>query len=119
GAGPARKEPALEVAAVCGDLDSLLAAVDEERPDVGPHGHPDAARQYRRGIQAADEGAGAARRSTRDVPRARHGFLRGERLGACAGRDRLDAIVQTLERRVRERVVEDVERVLWVRAQLE
>jgi DNA-binding NarL/FixJ family response regulator len=27
-------EPDLEVAAVCGDLDSLLAAVDAERPDV-------------------------------------------------------------------------------------
>ena len=26
--------PELEVAAVCGDLDSLLAAVDAERPDV-------------------------------------------------------------------------------------
>ena len=26
--------PDLEVAAVCGDLDSLLAAVDAERPDV-------------------------------------------------------------------------------------
>ena len=27
-------EPELEVAAVCGDLDSLLAAVDAEQPDV-------------------------------------------------------------------------------------
>ena len=27
-------QPDLEVAAVCGDLDSLLAAVDAERPDV-------------------------------------------------------------------------------------
>ncbi len=29
-----RRVPDLEVAAVCGDLDSLLAAVDAERPDV-------------------------------------------------------------------------------------
>ena len=27
-------QPDLEVAAVCGDLDSLLAAVEAERPDV-------------------------------------------------------------------------------------
>ena len=27
-------EPDIEVAAVCGDLDSLLAAVEAERPDV-------------------------------------------------------------------------------------
>ena len=29
-----RREPELEVVAVCGDLDSLLAAVDAEQPDV-------------------------------------------------------------------------------------
>ena len=29
-----RRSPDLEVVAVCGDLDSLLAAVDAERPDV-------------------------------------------------------------------------------------
>ena len=32
--GCSRHEPDLEVAAVCGDLDSLLVAVDAERPDV-------------------------------------------------------------------------------------
>ncbi len=48
-----RREPGLEVAAVCGDLDSLLEAVDRERPDVVvtdirmPPGHLD------EGIQAA------------------------------------------------------------------
>jgi DNA-binding NarL/FixJ family response regulator len=47
-------EPDLEVAAVCGDLDSLLAAVDVERPDVVvtdirmPPGETD------EGIQAAE-----------------------------------------------------------------
>ena len=47
-------EPDLEVVAVCGDLDSLLAAVDAERPDVVltdirmPPGDSD------EGIQAAD-----------------------------------------------------------------
>ena len=46
-------EPGFEIAAVCGDLDSLLAAVDRERPDVVvtdirmPPGHTD------EGIQAA------------------------------------------------------------------
>ncbi len=46
-------EPGIEVAAVCADLDSLLAAVDRERPDVVvtdirmPPGHSD------EGIQAA------------------------------------------------------------------
>jgi len=46
-------EPGIEVAAVCGDLDSLLEAVDRERPDVVvtdirmPPGHSD------EGIQAA------------------------------------------------------------------
>ncbi len=46
-------EPGFEVAAVCGDLDSLLAAVDRESPDVVvtdirmPPGHSD------EGIQAA------------------------------------------------------------------
>jgi DNA-binding NarL/FixJ family response regulator len=46
--------PSLEIAAVCGDLDSLLAAVDAERPDVvitdirmPPHGVDE-------GIQAAE-----------------------------------------------------------------
>jgi DNA-binding NarL/FixJ family response regulator len=47
-------DPELEVAAVCGDLDSLLAAVETERPDVVvtdirmPPGNSD------EGIQAAD-----------------------------------------------------------------
>ena len=46
-------QPGIEVAAVCGDLDSLLEAVDRERPDVVvtdirmPPGHAD------EGIQAA------------------------------------------------------------------
>jgi DNA-binding NarL/FixJ family response regulator len=47
-------DPEIEVAAVCGDLDSLLAAVDAERPDVvvtdirmPPHGVDE-------GIQAAE-----------------------------------------------------------------
>jgi DNA-binding NarL/FixJ family response regulator len=46
-------QPGIEVAAVCGDLDSLLEAVDRERPDVVvtdirmPPGHSD------EGIQAA------------------------------------------------------------------
>jgi DNA-binding NarL/FixJ family response regulator len=48
-------EPELEVAAVCGDLDSLLAAVDAEQPDVVltdirmPPGNSD------EGIQAAEQ----------------------------------------------------------------
>jgi DNA-binding NarL/FixJ family response regulator len=47
-------EPELEVAAACGDLDSLLAAVEAERPDVVvtdirmPPNHAD------EGLQAAD-----------------------------------------------------------------
>ena len=32
--GCSRRDPDLEVAAVCGDLDSLLAAVEAEQPDV-------------------------------------------------------------------------------------
>jgi DNA-binding NarL/FixJ family response regulator len=47
--------PELEVAAVCGDLDSLLAAVDSERPDV-------VVTDIRMPPEGADEGIRAAER---------------------------------------------------------
>ena len=44
-----RREPGMEVAAACGDLDSLLEAVERERPGRRRHRHPDAAGQFGRG----------------------------------------------------------------------
>ncbi len=40
--------PDLEVAAVCGDLDALLAAVERRTTGCRAHGHPDAAGRPRR-----------------------------------------------------------------------
>ena len=57
-------EPGLEVAAVCGDLDSLLEAVDREAPDVVvtdvrmPPGHSDEGIQAARRIREAKPSVG-------------------------------------------------------------
>ena len=65
---PARDAPDFEVVAVCGDLDSLLAAVEAERPDVvvtdirmppGEHGRGDPGRR----AAARDEPGGRRRRA--------------------------------------------------------
>jgi DNA-binding NarL/FixJ family response regulator len=54
-------EPGLEVAAVCGDLDALLAAVDVERPDV-------VVTDIRMPPSETDEGIQAARRLRESDP---------------------------------------------------
>ena len=72
-------QPDLEVVAVCGDLDSLLAAVEAERPDV-------VVTDIRMPPDGIDEGIQAARAPPRDAPADRRGRAEPVRRAALRAR---------------------------------